>query len=128
MAEEQQLFKLHDLNDISYIHQLLLDNNEEIHQNEDNADESDTEAEDNFEEREGYSESEQDDESTEEDNEMEGDILPKSQSGKEKNKIHGLDEKPITFVCLVLKEIPKMRPRPTNVGKIFLRMIFYTLL
>ncbi|KAL3287925.1 hypothetical protein HHI36_002381 [Cryptolaemus montrouzieri] len=75
MAEEQRLFKLDDPNDISYIHQLLFDNNEEIRQNEDNGDESDTETEGNFEEREGDSESEQDGESTEEDNEMKGDIL-----------------------------------------------------
>ncbi|KAL3268869.1 hypothetical protein HHI36_007958 [Cryptolaemus montrouzieri] len=69
---EERLFKLDDPNDISYIHPLLLYNNEEIRQNEDNGDESDTEAEDNFEGREGDSESEQDGESTEEDNEMEG--------------------------------------------------------
>ncbi|KAL3285678.1 hypothetical protein HHI36_000210, partial [Cryptolaemus montrouzieri] len=75
MTEEQRLFKLDDPNDISYVHQLLLGNNEEIHQNEDNGDESDTEAEDNFEEREGDSYSRQDGESTEEDNEMEGDLL-----------------------------------------------------
>ncbi|KAL3284539.1 hypothetical protein HHI36_018697 [Cryptolaemus montrouzieri] len=75
MAEEQLLLKLDNPYDVSYIHQLILDNNDEIHQNEDNGYESDTEAEDNFEEREEDSESEQDGGSTEEDNEMEGDIL-----------------------------------------------------